>query len=849
MLEYLPLSDGRVLRCWRLDFETQSECDLRACGAYAYAEHPTTRPLMIALHTGDQKFFWTPEYMQLWMPDGVEYVWGMDFLREIVEDPEGCVFIAHNMEFERAMWTLCLRLPEPTAWRDTVDVALSKGLPAAAEKAGEYLLGMTKDAEGYKLMMRVCKPDKQGRMPLVTAQVVQGMINYNFRDVDISDGIAEREGVEMCTPEEQRVCDVHHAINGWGVYLDQTFARNLQSLDEFFKTQARERVADVTGGYIKGDHLTRVNWLREEINHQLPSELHLPNMRIQTLTDLMDLKEPEDGSEPDEEIAAQIPDEVIEVIKARLIVSRAALAKVDAAFDMVNSDGRMRGLLRYWGAGTGRWAGYKIQPHNMKRPGAFDLPRAIDAVLALNNDEFAAACWDKKKKRFVAPYELLGSLIRGIFIPAPGSVYVVGDFSAVEARGILWLAGDDEGLKDYFELDANPKLPDMYRRLAAKIYGVTPEEIGEESQERQGGKVGILACIEGHSPVLTKGRGWVEIRMVHPGEKVWDGVEWVSQEGPVYRGQKEVVRLSASVACTRDHKILTPGRETSETGSLIASWISAEDLIPESLGDVIPDRLCGQAVRLGLRSLMAAGYRLPPTIPTHHKAVVDVYDLKNCGPRHRFQCGEFIVHNCGFGGGANAVLRMALGMGIDLMEIGIDPQTIVDGYRQKYPKVVQFWNNCQTGFINAMESHRECNIGRIAFRGKPDRVEMVLPSERVLTYMNPRWTLEPITGRRQLCYDTAVKGRVNTKKIYGGLLSENATQAFCRDCLATNLVRCADNNVPVAFHVHDEIIAEVQESWGPTIQGWLRDCMRTSPAWAQGMPLNTKPKILHRYGK
>jgi DNA polymerase len=702
--EPIVIVDDEPLDPWivHIDFETQSACDLKQCGSYVYAQHPSTGVMcaaIIATRGAEQRrIFWTLKQYTLAMPEGVEYEHGRDFLHDMVTGPEGAVLVAHNVDFERPIWVYTLGLPEPLAWRDTMDTALSKGLPGGADEAGAAICGIRKDYEGGNFLKTIYKPDKTGELPVVTDAVMQKLVNYNLRDVEIGYGITKRFGLDMAPEWEQRVCDLHHKINHWGIHIDSSFARTLREFDEGFKAIAGARVEKLTEGAIKAEDLTRRDFVRQALNAQLPPSLQLPNMQQATLEELLD------GYD---EGVVECGEEVIDVIRCYMTVSRAALAKVSRALDCISSDGRAKGLLRYYGAGTGRWSSQLLQIQNMKRPSElFDLEAATTAIENHDLARLTELCKDEP------PYELLGSLIRAILVPSPGSVYVVGDFASVEARGLLWLAGDEEGLDEYRRKDAadeahpdgkDPTVPDTYQTLAGdSIFGKDPVTVTKK--ERGGGKIGILAC--------------------------------------------------------------------------------------------------------------------------------------------------------GFGGGDNAVERMARPLGVDLAAIGKTPRDIVTAFRTKYRKVPLLWRNVQVAFEKAItnrrtSTHKVEGCPHLTFVKHSDRVEMVLPSGRPITYMNARMEVDPRDefGRRAICYDKALRKKTVRCFTHGAKVVENADQGFCRDLLADVMLRCDDAGALIPFHVHDEVPLEVPEQFAEQWRLWLQREMRTAPSWAPGMPVFSIPTILRRYGK
>lgn len=471
-----------------LDFETQSACNLKKYGSYAYAEHSTTKVICAAICVEGYRIFWTMEKYELVMPAGVIYEHGIEFLREMVTSQK-ITLVCHHMNFERSMWVYCLKLPEPAAWIDTMDLTLMHGLPAGADAAGAYLLGMGKDTEGYKLMMKTCKPDKKGHMPVISQAVVQRYVNYNFRDTDISVGIADRFGIDVKPPWEAEVLTMHHNINHRGMGIDRQFAETLRSFDEVFKLKAAEAAESITAQNSPGDAITRADLTRNKflLEWFKRHRLELPNMRQDTLEQVLD------GADE-----VELPVELQCVIESRLVVTRAALSKVETALRQLSSDGRIRAQTQAHAAHTGRWGGRGMQPQNLKRPDeSFDLKGAITAVEEKDLAKFSELCIDKKSGAMMPPYQLLGSLIRGIIVPAPGHVLLPGDFEQIEARNALWMVEDWVGLKEHIDYD-NGFGPDVYVRLAQTIYG-DASLTKNDKKKRQAGKIGELACTYGGS--------------------------------------------------------------------------------------------------------------------------------------------------------------------------------------------------------------------------------------------------------------------------------------------------------------------------------------------------------------
>ncbi len=169
-------------------------------------------------------------------------------------------------------------------------------------------------------------------------------------------------------------------------------------------------------------------------------------------------------------------DDVLVVLRARLAVARVTTGKAQSLLDRVCADGRLRGILAYYAAHTGRWAGRGFQPQNLPR--ARDLPEDI-----YDTPENAPRV---AQDRDLQTAEVLGSLLRGCVHAAPVKYLAVGDYSQVEARVLLWMAGDEANLEPYRRGE------DPYRRLGARIWSCEPDAITKA--QRSICKVIILAC-------------------------------------------------------------------------------------------------------------------------------------------------------------------------------------------------------------------------------------------------------------------------------------------------------------------------------------------------------------------
>ncbi|WFS07760.1 DNA polymerase [Methylobacterium sp. 391_Methyba4] len=174
------------------------------------------------------------------------------------------------------------------------------------------------------------------------------------------------------------------------------------------------------------------------------------------------------------------------------------------------------------------------------------------------------------------PLDVISNCLRGCIVSAPGHDLLVADFSAIEARGIAWLAGEERVL-DVFRTGA-----DIYCHAASDVYG-RPISKKKDPDERQIGKVVVLACIAGDTLVLTP-RGAVALQDIRNDDQLWDGVEWVRHDGLIDRGSRPTVMLDG-VWATPDHRFLANDgwAETSEVASQDTLLSQARAIGSESL--------------------------------------------------------------------------------------------------------------------------------------------------------------------------------------------------------------------------------------------------------------------------
>ena len=300
---------------------------------------------------------------------------------------------------------------------------------------------------------------------------------------------------------------------------------------------------------------------------------------------------------------------------------------------------------------------------------------------------------------------------------------------------------------------------------------------GINGELRQKGKVAELACIAEGELVLTD-RGLVPIQNVTLSHRVWDGREWVTHDGVVCRGEKEVVTYGGLTA-TPDHMVFIEGSDR-----------------PVQFGDAAARG--ARLIQSGAGGADVLGVKPPDDLTRRESRV---YDILNAGTRHRFTVSGVLAHNCGYGGGVNALKAF----GADKMGMTDEEmQDVVDKWRDSNANVAAWWKTMENAAIRAVARQVETvdKIGGIAFSFEKGVLFMKLPSGRRLAYWGAAYgesRFQP--GRKTLSYmgvnqQTKKWSRVET---WGGKLVEN--------CWAAGTLVCTNHGwIPIEKVARDDLI-------------------------------------------
>ena len=469
-----------------VDFETRSACSLKKCGTWRYAVDPTTEVLCLAFRMPH----WVKGHTALWHPAfptldllASPITDELDELLEWVED--GQPLEAHNAWFERCIWQNVLApqhgfpLVDGSQWRCSAAKAAAHALPRALDLALAALkLGIRKDAEGSKVMMKLTKPRKPRKQeledwnavypnqphPMVyheSVELFERLWAYCRQDVLAEEALSH--AVPDLSPEELDVYLLDQHINERGFQIDaDAVDAALQLIREEQKRFNKELTA-LTGGRVK--KATQ----REQMKLWFADEgLELENTQKGTLDDIL---------ANDRDVLGGTVVRGLELVRA---LGRSSTAKFTKMQDWMDPhDTRVRGGLLYHGASTGRWSGAGVQPQNFPR-GTVEGVKELEPV------------WDvlktRSRKRILEHYPdvmtILSHALRGAIVASPGMQLYVADYSSIEARMLLWLAEDEDALNIFRNKQ------DIYCEMASTIYNRPITEADDD--ERRMGKTAIL---------------------------------------------------------------------------------------------------------------------------------------------------------------------------------------------------------------------------------------------------------------------------------------------------------------------------------------------------------------------
>jgi DNA polymerase len=452
-----------------IDFESYSRVDLKAAGLHNYACDESTGAHCISYGSDS-------EHVKTWVE-------GEPFPEDLAAHIEsGGIITAWNAAFELAIWNLCC--VKKYGWpplpihqvRCSMVRAYAMALPGALEDAAPALgVDQRKDAAGHRIMLQLSKPKKDGSMWRREDDFDKFFALYSYNKQDVRTELACLERLMDISPSECDLWELDYKINNRGVMCDLASVEKAIVIIQSEQKRLNAEMLKVTGGIVGS--CNEVQMLGKWIKSQGVEMDGLAKADV--LNALAETDDEEIFADSETIVRIGLPPAVRRALELRQEAAKSGTAKLVAMQEKASADGRIRNMHQFHAASTGRWAGRGVQPQNFFRGRPETTYEDIEAMFSMLDDKASLDL-------FYGPsMDAVSDCIRGMLIAGEGNDLVACDFSAIEARGLAWLAGQ-ESVLEVFRTHGK-----IYEHAAAGIYHVPMEEVTKD--QRQRGKVAILA--------------------------------------------------------------------------------------------------------------------------------------------------------------------------------------------------------------------------------------------------------------------------------------------------------------------------------------------------------------------
>jgi DNA polymerase len=490
-----------------LDFETFSKADIRDVGAYRYAFDPSTEILCAAMAFDDEEpvVWWDPLAFEVYEIEGLGECNNVQKYFDALQDSTVLIY-AHNAMFESAICQALLQktwgIPAPALerFRCTMSLARRASLPGKLEKLAEVLkLGNQKDTRGKSLLKKfsMMQPAKKPTLknpnglparrilPTDEPEAFAELLAYCAQDVRAEQEVA-RKLAYFDEPINNRNYTLDQRINARGVPVNLTALRHAQKLIDEETAIVSAKFRELTGFEVT-QNAVLLKWVNE-------NGYNFDNLQAETVDSFLEEKEKETcprckgagvtNTEADIECegflscpdcgGTSIPDKVVVALRLKQSIAYASIKKVKTMLECAGPhDARIRGLLNHHGAGTGRWTASLVQPQNFKRPTIKDSEGAYYEICEGVSREMLDCCRGPV-------LEVISSVVRHFFQDEPNLI-LQGDYAAIEARIVCWLAGQEAALERFRAYDRakgdEKKALDPYRVMASDVYRIPVSKV------------------------------------------------------------------------------------------------------------------------------------------------------------------------------------------------------------------------------------------------------------------------------------------------------------------------------------------------------------------------------------
>jgi DNA polymerase bacteriophage-type len=486
-----------VAKVLHRDYETKSCADLRKVGAHVYARHPSTDIILACFAFDDE------EYPLIWLP-------GDPFPADVRQHIEaGGIVAGHNATFEAEIdeGIMGPRYGWPIPKLEQLDCTMARSavqaIPLDLDRACQAMgVREKKDKEGHKLMLRMCRPRKihdDGRVEWWDSDPAKVARLAEYCQQDIRAERALDHALRPLTESEREIWLFTERMNRRGVTIDMEFVRRAKTLAEKTVAKLDAEMFQVTGGAV--EKATQLDRIKEFVKGH--------GVELKLVTKTRRNGEEYEAEAADKEaiedlLDGELPAPVRRVFEIRLDAGKASVKKLDKFAAWAAADGKARHNLQYHAAAPGRWAGRGIQLQNLPRAGI------------TGKGEKAAGGWEQAKRDMAEidlgmfellwgnPLDVISRMLRGAVVASPGHKLIYADYSQIEARGSVWVAGQH----DQVQLFASGGK--IYETMGALIFGLTVDEVAELHATKKDiiprfvGKETVLGC--------GYGMGWAAFR-------------------------------------------------------------------------------------------------------------------------------------------------------------------------------------------------------------------------------------------------------------------------------------------------------------------------------------------------
>ena len=462
-----------------IDIETYSSINLQKSGVYRYVEADDFEIMLFgySVDGGEVKV--------------IDLMAGEKIPGDILDalTDEDITKWAFNAQFERVCLSRYLGYPfgsylNPSSWKCSMVWSAYMGLPLSLEGVGAVLgLEKQKLTEGKDLIRYFCVPcnptktngGRTRNLPSDEMEKWQKFVAYNKRDVE-TEMLIQQRLIKFPVPDE--IWDEYlldQEINDRGIKVDMDFVKQAIATDEISHTKLMSQMQEITELDNPNSVQQMKGWLAEN------------GLETDTL-----------GKKAVAELLKDAPEDLSEVLKLRQQLAKSSVKKYTAMENAVCADSRARGMFQFYGANrTGRFAGRLVQLQNLPQNHMPDLKEARGIVKSGDHETLEMLYEDIP--------DTLSQLIRTAFVPKEGNKFIVADFSAIEARVLSWLAGEQWRNEVFANGD------DIYCASASQMFNVPVEKHGVNGHLRQKGKIAELALGYGGSVGALKAMGALEM--------------------------------------------------------------------------------------------------------------------------------------------------------------------------------------------------------------------------------------------------------------------------------------------------------------------------------------------------